>query len=86
MQLEEYIKYLEAAGYNISVRYDIILDDMIITVRRGNYQISGYIYKLNLSTYQEDKRNIIILDFIKEKVKELDTQINDFLEETFYKK
>ena len=86
MQLEEYIKYLEAAGYNVSVRYDTILDAIMVIVRRANYQISGYIYNRNILNLPENERNTIIFDFVKEKVKELDAQINDFLEETFYKK
>ena len=79
MQLEEYIKVLEAAGYNVSVKDNAVLEAIMITISRGIYQISGYISNYILLTIPENERNIVILDFIKARVKELDTRINEIL-------
>lgn len=64
MQLEEYVKSLEAAGYHISIHNDVVHQEVEILVTLANGQIKSCISIGPLYTLDPDTINMIIFNRI----------------------
>lgn len=72
MELEEFIKIMMAAGYHISIYEDSIIPAINYTIIRGDYMVSGYVRRNELS----QQNTSMLLNILKEAIQKLDAGIN----------
>ena len=72
MELEEFIKIMGAAGYHISIEEDSIISAISYKIIRGDYMVSGYVKRNELS----QQNTSMLLNILKEAIQKLDAGIN----------